>query len=53
MEEEGCRRKVIREIVEIKESVGEGEGEEEGEGQTRTGIGTGAVRQGGRERENV
>ena len=31
MEEEGCRGKVIREIVEIKES--EGEGEEEGQGQ--------------------
>ena len=25
MEEEGCRGKVIREIVEIKESEGEGE----------------------------
>ena len=36
MEAEGCRGKVIREIVEIKESEGEGEGEEEegqGEGQ--------------------
>ena len=32
MEEEGCRGKVIREIVEIKESEGEGE-EEEGQGQ--------------------
>ena len=31
MEEEGCRGKVIREIVEIKESEGEGE-EEEGQG---------------------
>ena len=51
MEEEGCRGKVTREIVETKES--EGEGEEEGEGQTRTGIGRGAARQGGRERENV
>ena len=30
MEEEGCIRNVIREIVEIKES--EGEGEEEGQG---------------------
>ena len=33
MEEEGCRGKMIREIVEIKESEGDGEGEEEGEGQ--------------------
>ena len=33
MLEEGCRGKVIREIVEIKESEGEGEGEAEGEGQ--------------------
>ena len=29
MTEEGCRGKVIREILEIKESEGEGEGEEE------------------------
>ena len=33
MEEEGCRGKVIREIVEIKENEGEGEAEEEEEGQ--------------------
>ena len=32
MEEEGCRGKVIREIVEIKENEGEGEVEGEGEG---------------------
>ena len=47
MEEEGCRGKVIREIVEIKESEGEGEG---GGGQ---GLGQGQGRPGreeGRER---
>ena len=33
MEAEGCRGKVIREIVEIKESEGEGEEEEEGQGE--------------------
>ena len=33
MEAEGCRGKVIREIVEIKESEGEGEEEGQGEGQ--------------------
>ena len=32
MEEEGCRGKVIREIVEIKESEGDGEGQGLGEG---------------------
>ena len=29
MEEEGCRGKVIKEIVEIKESEGEGQGQGE------------------------
>ena len=33
MEEEGCRGKVIREIVEIKENEGEGEGQGQGQGQ--------------------
>ena len=33
METDGCRGKVIREIVEIKESEEEGEEEEEGQGQ--------------------
>ena len=49
MEEEGCRGKVIREIVEIKESEGdgEGEGEEEGQGQ---GQGQGEGRPGREER---
>ena len=30
MEEEGCRGKVIREIVEIKENEGEGQGQGQG-----------------------
>ena len=32
MEEEGCRGKVIREIVEIKESEGEGDGQGQRQG---------------------
>ena len=46
MEEEGCRGKVIREIVEIKESEGEAEGQR-GRGQR----GRGAEGQRGRQRE--
>ena len=56
MEEDGCRGKVIREIVEIKESEGEGGGgggEGEGEGEGR-GRGQGEGRPGREEgRENM
>ena len=55
LEEEGCRGKVIREIVEIKGSkVRERERDGAGSGSgSGAGAGAGTARQGGRERENV